>query len=63
MRDYRKRAVCIVKRISCDRQRSDPGGMKPGKRDWGKVKRIIEPCDRESGNEYERDPVELYFHG
>ena len=58
-----KRAVCIVKRISCDRQRSDPGRNEAGKRDRGKVKRIIEPCDRESGNEYERDPVELYFHG
>ena len=34
-------------------------GMKPGKRDRGKVKRIIEPCDRESGNEHQRDPAEI----
>ena len=38
-------------------------GMKPGKEIGENVKRIIEPCDRESGNEYERDPVELYFPG
>ena len=40
----------------------DPGyraGNEAGKRDRGKVKRIIEPCDRESGNEYQRDPAEI----